>query len=1028
MPAITSLTNGALHPMTTLDQASETLAHQLLQDSPNSQLVDVVAQAGPLDWLCLCPSRRTSLTSLLEMARSRQCQRLVVDSADRAAAEAWLAAEGQGWVPRLVDLPDLTQRRGCLAHAFYGHPSRQMCLLAVTGTNGKSTVAHGLARCLAACKGPSASIGTLGVVIHRQVAGGGVQSQELVTAGLTSWPAVALAAQLASLRAQGVGHVVLEASSIGLESHRLTGCEIQVAALTNFSQDHLDYHGDLDSYARAKHLLFESPTLRGVVLAQPRPGALAQAHWLFQAAKASTQHLGQTLVDAPAGYSSLADQAPILQVGEAAIELPHSVNWMGPHNWQNLAVVAGCLKVLGLQPIEISQALAVFELPRGRLERVSPALDNSPAEPKPLVLVDYAHTPDALEQVLTGLQGLARQRGGHLRLVFGCGGDRDASKRAPMGRIAAELADEVWVTSDNPRSESPEAIAAGVMAGLPADAQSRVELDRAAAIGQAIASADSRDVVVIAGKGHERGQEIAGQRLPFEDQAVARAYLREWSASPSLASLVEGLQAAGLLVQAPPGLRPQGERPVLGFCTDSRQVQRGEVFIALSGDRFDGHTFCEAVAKAGAAALVVSRAIELPAGLAKTLVIQVSDTAQALTALAASWRRAWRGQVIGVVGSNGKTTVKEMMAHVLRAASGDAAVFATPGNLNNQIGVPLSLLRLRGNHQSAVIELGMNHPGEIWALAELAKPDLVIMTNAQREHQAHMKSVAACAEENGLALRALPSNSGVVLPMDAEHLPIWSRQWPSQPRLALFGRSLDQPAAKTCLESNLGLDRQSVTMVAVGDSEGSPERTGVQVQQRGQSQDLCLGLQGLGEHFATNAAAVLAASSLLGLPLDLAASALSSFQPMPGRGRIHRWPALQLVDDTYNANPDSVNAAIAALAEQPPPRAIVLGDMGEVGEASEAFHEEVLRHAAARGLERICLHGQAMTGAVQRSGLGEAFESIEALSEALSHWVDEQAQQGLCPTVWVKGSRFMRMERVTHAIQDWMTRHAARAH
>jgi murE/murF fusion protein len=1018
-------TSPDLHPLMVSDEPSEALARALQALTPEADLVDQVAAAGPKDWLCLCPGKTTHLSALLTMAHDRGLGQLIVDLADQPAVERWLVDQPT-WRPVVKTLPDLAKRRGVLAHAFYGQPTSELKVIAVTGTNGKSSVAHGLARCLAAQHGCAASIGTLGISLHRS-GSNGVQSLALEGPELTSLPAVRLARSLAMLRDQAVTHVVLEASSIGLEQYRLAGCQIRLAALTNFSQDHLDYHISLEAYAQAKALLFQAPGLQAVVAVKPDAAALPQAHWLFD--QAVTHRSGRQTVVVSVGSDGR------VQLNGLTSSVSSIAQTLGRHNQENKAIAMGCLHALGVNESDLPGLLSAFALPKGRLERVLPpdaSAANDADDKRPLVYVDYAHTPDALSKVIEALRPQAEQRGGSLRVVFGCGGDRDRGKRALMGAVAAQSADLIWLTSDNPRSEDPLAIVQDILQGMPGCLKRRVVLDRAQAIAQAIATARPEDVILIAGKGHESGQLIGSKTWPFQDQDEAQHALDGWRANPTFDHLLKEMQAAGLLRSSLPLDQPSPWRQgsVLGFCTDSRQLQPGDVFVALSGERFDGHVFCEAVIRAGAAALVVGQPVDLPEAFAHIPVIQVTDTQAALTQMARTWREAWAGELIAVVGSNGKTTVKEMMAAVLRARHGVQQVHATPGNLNNQIGVPLSLLGLMGTHRSAVIELGMNHPGEIEGLATLARPSLVVMTNAQREHQAFMKTVEACARENGQALRCLTTEGCAVLPMDVAHLPIWMDQLEPSCRLMLFGLSRESAAARPLLQqlTETGAVPAVTGAVCFDAPDADRSMTSFLVEAGPVCAHHTAVLQGIGEHFSRNAAAVLAASQALSIPSELALAALSQFEPMPGRGRIFRSSDFQLVDDSYNANPDSVRAAISGLAEQQPPRAIVLGDMGEVGDLSDAFHDEVVRRAHDCGLERICLHGQAMSAAAKRAGVGEAFESIDLLADSLRSWIDEQTEQGLHPTVWVKGSRFMKMERVSKALQDWMTGHAARAH
>ena len=333
------------------------------------------------------------------------------------------------------------------------------------------------------------------------------------------------------------------------------------------------------------------------------------------------------------------------------------------------------------------------------------------------MVVDYAHTPDALARALAALR-VANARSGRLVCLFGCGGDRDPGKRPVMGGIAAELADSVVVSSDNPRHEVPEDIVRQIMAGVPASADAVEQVDRARAIMQTVWACAPEDVLLLAGKGHETYQDSGGEKLPFDDREWARLAL----------------------------LLPQ----VATVSTDTRRIGAGELFVALAGERFDAHDYLDQAEARGACAAVVAH----PVAGVKLPQLVLGDTRVALMRIGAAWRARYSLPVVAVTGSNGKTTTKEMISSVLAAWKGEANRLATAGNLNNDIGVPLTLLRLRATHRAAVFELGMNHPGEIAQLAAIAAPSVALVTNAQREHQEFMHTVEAVAHENGAAIAA----------------------------------------------------------------------------------------------------------------------------------------------------------------------------------------------------------------------------------------------------------------------------------
>ena len=436
-----------------------------------------------------------------------------------------------------------------------------------------------------------------------------------------------------------------------------------------------------------------------------------------------------------------------------------------------------------------------------------------------------------------------------------------------------------------------------------------------------------------------------------------------------------------------------------GVGTDSRTIRAGELFVALTGERFDGHDYIERAVQRGAVAAVVAddRAASLSGNL-----IAVADPLRALGALAAFWRQRFMLPVVGIVGSNGKTTVKEMTAAILRANLGERQVLATPGNLNNAIGLPLTVLGLRAPHRAAVVEIGMNHPGETAELAAIAMPTIGIINNAQREHQEFMKSVADVAAEHAALISALPEGSIVVINADDDYASFWQE--------VVVRRNAEGAA--------LVLRDFGLRAAAVVTARFRIETWGSVVEVTTPESNVKLDLRVPGRHNVGNALAAIAAATAAGATLDDAAKALEAFRPLSGRLRTLDLPGGgTVIDDTYNANPDSVRAAIAVLARAPAPRWLVLGDMGEVGDQGVSFHREVGAYARAAGVDRLLAVGDLAQHAVAAFGVGaEHFSTVAALAGAL------HAEPGA--TVLVKGSRFMRMERVVSALTDT----AAEAH
>jgi UDP-N-acetylmuramyl-tripeptide synthetase len=444
-------------------------------------------------------------------------RKFVPDAIARGATAVLWESSGfawdRGWQVPHLPVEGLQQRLGAIADFIYGSPSQALWMIGVTGTNGKTSCAHWIAHALDACGRRAGILGTLG----NGLIGG------LTPASHTTPDAPAVHELLQQFKAAGAKAVAMEVSSHGLDQGRVGGIKFDVALFTNLTRDHLDYHQTMAAYGQAKAKLFTWPGLRTVVVNADDP-------------------FGQSLIDAARargarllsyGLASADIAATEIRVTANGIALAVNTPWgkaefaspmVGTFNAQNLLGVLGVLLASDV-PIDVATvALSRLQPPTGRMQRFG-------GTDRPLVIVDYAHTPDALEKVLTALRP-AVAAPGELICVFGCGGDRDAGKRPEMGHIAARFADRIVVTSDNPRSEDPSAIANAVARGVRDEGNRRwtIELDRGDAIRGAIGAAKAGDVVLIAGKGHETYQERDGVRMPFSDADVAAAALSAWNA------------------------------------------------------------------------------------------------------------------------------------------------------------------------------------------------------------------------------------------------------------------------------------------------------------------------------------------------------------------------------------------------------------------------------------------------------------------------------------------------------------------
>ncbi len=429
--------------------------------------------------------------------------------------------------------------------------------------------------------------------------------------------------------------------------------------------------------------------------------------------------------------------------------------------------------------------------------------------------------------------------------------------------------------------------------------------------------------------------------------------------------------------------------------TDTRTIEAGDLFVALQGERFDANAFLHDAQAQGAAAVLCHAGLEssaYPAGLPR---IEVADTKQALAQLATAWRAQFTLPLVAVTGSNGKTTVTQMVAAILEAQAPGGAALATRGNFNNDIGVPLTLLRLRSAHRLAVVELGMNHPGEIAGLAAMAQPTVALVNNAQREHLEFMHTVEAVAQENGTVIAALPADGVAVFPLDDDYTAVWQGLAANRKTVQFGWQSAGAAQEVLCTDAEW--------------VDGA-----WQVQASTPWGALSYRLAIAGRHNVKNSLAAAACALAAGASTQAVAQGLQAFVPVKGRCRAllisHSGLHATLVDDTYNANPDSMRAAIQVLADLPGPRLLVLGDMGEVGEQGPEFHAEAGRFAHAQGITHVLALGAMAMHAAQACPGAEHFADVEALL------VRARALLPSVASVLVKGSRFMRMERVVEAL------------
>jgi MurE/MurF fusion protein len=916
-----------------------------------------------------------------------------------------------------VRAADTRRAMAAVSAAFYNRPSENMIMIGITGTNGKTTTAFLIEHLLAAA---GLSVGVIGTINYRYC--GRVYKNSLTTPESLDVQRI-----LADMRGAGVTHVVMEVSSHAVALDRIAECFFDIGVFTNLTQDHLDFHKDMAAYWACKKRFFTDHLRKGPK--RDRARAVINANdpkgeeLIASLASMPVIPVGGSPSDGVHAHQARMDQTGIsANVSSPLGDLAIKSRLVGRFNLDNILCAVGVGAAMALAPADIETAVASFETVPGRLERV--------ADPRGRhVFVDYAHTPDALANVLSTLKEIMP---GRLICIFGCGGDRDKTKRPLMGATAARWSDLAIVTSDNPRSESPAAIIADILPGvraglarsyLPADIENGfcdagfvVEPDRAAAIRLGIRAALAGDTVLIAGKGHEPYQILADRVIAFDDREKAAAAIADsckapipWTTEDILAATNGEIFGEGAgKSRAAAGGRSGSDRFFERVFIDSREIPENGLFLAIKGERHDGHGFIGRVLAAGVKGVVIDRhkAGEIVNGwdaardvsnrsetARDVLVIGVEDTTRALGDLAAYHRRRAGIPVAAITGSNGKTSTKEMIAAVFRQKF---ITLSTAGNFNNEIGLPLTLLKLDYSHQAAVVEMGMNHPGELRRLSRIGAPDLAVITNIGAAHLQGLGTLEAVMHAKAEITAGMADDAPLILNGDDP----WCRrlaELSTRPKV-FFGRGDDAHARAVEVEASGTGSRFTLCL---------PE------------DQIRVELKVPGLFMVQNALAAAAAGSIMGLTPSQIKAGLESFTAVKGRMNLVEtgWGGT-LIDDTYNANPDSMAAAIRTLVSlRKSGRAVlVAGDMLELGEKAADYHEQIGRLCGDLGVERVYATGRyatALSAGARRAGMPED-SVITGEKEDLTASLAGFLASG--DWVLIKGSRSMGMETIVNAL------------
>ena len=789
-------------------------------------------------------------------------------------------------------------------------PSKNLQKVAVTGTNGKTSTVYYVAEIMNKLGVLTASMGTIGVaspVVN-------------IEGSMTTPDAVLLNQTLHFLQEKGVQAVAMEASSHGLDQGRLLGNPLLAGAFTNLTRDHLDYHKTMENYLSAKAKLFSECVQEGgtAVLNADIP------EYDFLKDVCLKRGLKIISYGKKAETLRLVSQTPTesgqdLVISVDGKEYPISIKIYGDFQAYNILTAVGLCMGFGKTWTEIMPILADLTPPAGRLENVGETPNGAQ------IFVDYAHTPDALERVLISLRPHTKNK---LCCLFGCGGNRDTGKRAQMGEIANRLADEIYITDDNPRNEEAAPIRSAIKGACPKGEEYD---NRREAIRFALKNLQAGDVLVLAGKGHESGQLIQGVNYPFNDKVEAQLVLQKMKEAP-LWTASELKMALNTTVDE--------NISAFGVTFDSRAVQLGDIFVALKTEKNDGHKYVRQAVEKGAVACIVDHEIS---DIFKENQIIVPDTLQALEALARFSCMRCAAEVIGITGSCGKTSTKEMLAACLEK---QGKTYKTQKNFNNNLGVPFTLANMPADTQYAVIEMGISHPGEMEELSDFVRPNVSLMTNIAPAHQEFFPDTRAIAAEKIHIVDYQNKEGAIVLNVDDEQY-----------------QFLADIATAAGLKKIIRYGKQEKADFRLISANLNDDKTAVVAEWHGEK--LTYSLNFMGTHFALNSLAVLAAIDAVGASVDQAVQDIQTLLPLQGRGQTQTvlvdGKEIHLIDDAYNANPLSLAASIRVLGARKGRKVAVIGDMLELGEKSYEMHLDILQELEQNNIDKLYAVGPTMS-------------------------------------------------------------------
>ena len=815
-------------------------------------------------------------------------------------------------------------------------------IIAVTGTNGKSSVANFFYQILSFNKISAASIGTLGIFSKNY-------NKKI---NLTSMDPLSLHKNLQILARNKVNHVILEASSHGLDQKRLDNLNIKTGIFTNFSQDHLDYHKNMKSYFNSKMYLFKNLLNKNSkIITDEENKEFKIIKNIANKRKIKKITIGSNSRNIKILYNKYKQNKQIVKISVNSKIFLLKTPLIGYFQIKNLLMAILAASSCGLNQNKIFNQINKIKPVSGRLECVAHLNNNSN------IIVDFAHTPDALEQSLIALK---KQFKKEIVIVFGCGGERDKKKRLIMGKVAKKYCRKIFVTDDNPRNEDPEKIRNMIMKGCKKLA---INIgNRKQAIKTAIKELGSNEILLVAGKGHEKTQDYGNKIINFSDKKVIVEIIKKRKYS------IKKSNWSNLLAKKVFKNNSLNDVNYSGVSINTKNIKKNNLFFAIRGKKNDGHKFVKEAFKKGAIRSIVSTKKGQPFS---NKIIKVKNTFSSLNDLAKVTRDATSAQIIGITGSTGKTTLKNLIGFALKNYG---KVYYSPHSYNNKFGVPLSLSNLKSNTEYGVFEIGMDKKGEINNLSKIVKPEIAIITNISEAHIKNFNTLKDIAKAKSEIIDNISKDGNVILNRDDKFFRFLSNKAKKR-GIRVISFSSKQKANISLLESKMIKNYYRLKIIV-------------------KNKIFYFNTKYSTNNFISNILACISVLSVLNLDLKSMKNKFANFSIPNGRGDIKIVKKFQkkfkFIDESYNANPLSMSSAIQNMnyykREGNVKKLVFLGDMLELGKKSKKLHKKLSIVINKSDIDKVFVYGKHIKetfNLLSRNKKGKVFNNLK---EAYDHF------------------------------------------